>query len=207
MSRVPLHKRDEVVELSKEGCVQPRALTGSRLNTVNRIVQTYRDGRIQHESHKRRARVTSMDEDLQILAVTSEKSFQSAKDVRRTLNLADVSDSTVRRRLREAALRSRIAAQKRLLTWANKTARLKFALDHRTWRVEDWKYAPKLPQGVGLYKAAARAFYTDVDAAVPFSQNRAELKLARACTQTKRLPSPPATPRDGAFTSLSRTEI
>ncbi|KAH6925359.1 hypothetical protein HPB50_004006 [Hyalomma asiaticum] len=81
-----------------------------------------------------------MDQDLQVVAVVSEKPFLSAKDVRRTLDLANVSDSTIRRTLREAALRSRIAAQKPLLICANKTARLKFAVDHRSWRVEDWKY-------------------------------------------------------------------
>ncbi|KAH6922320.1 hypothetical protein HPB50_013138 [Hyalomma asiaticum] len=81
-----------------------------------------------------------MDQDLQVIAVVSEEQFLSAKDVRRTLDLANVSDSTIRRRLRETALRSRIAAQKPLLTCAKKTARLKFAVDHRSWRVDDWKY-------------------------------------------------------------------
>ncbi|KAH6930330.1 hypothetical protein HPB50_012828 [Hyalomma asiaticum] len=143
MSRVPLHKREEVVQLSLKGYKQRNIanLTDCNVSTVNRIVQAYRDeGRIKDAPHKRRPRVTSMDQDLQVVAVVSEKPFLSAKDVRRTLDLANVSDSTIRRRLREAALRSRIAAQKPLLTCANKTARLKFAVDHRSWRVEDWKY-------------------------------------------------------------------
>ncbi|KAH6930546.1 hypothetical protein HPB50_014673 [Hyalomma asiaticum] len=102
------------------------------VSTVNRIVQAYRDeGRIKDAPHKRRPRVSSMDEDLQVVAVVN---------VRGTLDLANVSDSTIQRRLREAALQSRIAALKPLLTYANKTARLKFAVDHRSWTVEDWKY-------------------------------------------------------------------
>ncbi|KAH6924680.1 hypothetical protein HPB50_021821 [Hyalomma asiaticum] len=142
MSRVPLHKR-EVVQLSLKGYTQRNIanLTDCNVSTVKRIVQAYRDEeRIKDAPHKRRPRVTSMDQDLQVVAVVSEKPFLSAKDVRRTLDLANVSDSTTRRRLREAALRSRTAAQKPLLTCANKTARQKFAVDHRSWRVEDWKY-------------------------------------------------------------------
>ncbi|XP_075530153.1 uncharacterized protein LOC142563485 [Dermacentor variabilis] len=143
MSRVPLNKREEVVQLWKKAYSQRNiaALTGCRLNTVNRIVQAYRDeGRITDAPHERRPRATSADQDLQIVAAVNEKPFLNAKEVRSTLALEHVSDSTVRRRLREAALRSRIAAQKPLLTVANKTARLKFAVDHRSWKVEDWKY-------------------------------------------------------------------
>ncbi|XP_077486466.1 uncharacterized protein LOC144097693 [Amblyomma americanum] len=142
MSRVPMSKREEIVELSKKGYLQRNiaALTGCQLKTVNRTVQAYRDeGRIKDAPLKRRPRATLIDQDLQIVAAVNEKPFQSAKDVRSTLGLEHISDSTVRRRPREAAVRIRIAAQKPLLTVANKTARLKFAVDHRSWRVEDWK--------------------------------------------------------------------
>lgn len=60
-------------------------------------------------------------------------------DVRGALGLANLSDSTVRRRLREAGLQSRIAAQKHLLTAANKAARLRFATEHCSWSESDWK--------------------------------------------------------------------
>lgn len=106
MSRVPLNKREEVVELWKKAYSQRNiaALTGCRLNTVNRIVQAYRDeGRIKDAPHERRPRATSADQDLQIVAAVNEKPFLNAKEVRSTLALEHVSDSTVRRRLREAA--------------------------------------------------------------------------------------------------------
>ncbi|KAH6943830.1 hypothetical protein HPB50_000124 [Hyalomma asiaticum] len=61
-------------------------------------------------------------------------------DAMRRASLRQPKIHTIRRRLREAALRSRIAARKPHLTCANKTARLKFAVDHHSWRVEDWKY-------------------------------------------------------------------
>lgn len=60
-------------------------------------------------------------------------------DVRGALGLANLSDSTVRRRLREAGLQSRIAAQKHLLTAANKAARLRFATEHCSRSESDWK--------------------------------------------------------------------
>lgn len=66
------------------------------------------------------------DQDLCIVAAVSDKPLQSAKDVRGALGLDNLSDSMVRRRLRETGQRSRIAAQKPLLTTANKAARLRF---------------------------------------------------------------------------------
>ncbi|KAH9360069.1 hypothetical protein HPB48_006666 [Haemaphysalis longicornis] len=57
--------------------------------------------------------------------------------IRHTFDL-DVSDISVRRRLRSAGLRSRIASQKLLLTTGNKNARLHFATQHASWTTEDW---------------------------------------------------------------------
>ncbi|KAL3192513.1 hypothetical protein MRX96_058933 [Rhipicephalus microplus] len=96
-------------------------------------MRAYRDeGCIKDSPHERQPRDTLMDKERQVVAVVSQKPFVSAKDVRRSLDLMDVSDSTIRRRLREAALRSRLAAQKPLLTYVNKTARLNFTVDHRS---------------------------------------------------------------------------
>lgn len=99
MSRGPLHKRQEVVELSKKGYMQRNiaVLTGCQLKTINRVVQVYRDeGRIKGAPHKRRPRATSMDQELQIVAALNEKPFQNAKDVRSSLDLANISDSMLR---------------------------------------------------------------------------------------------------------------
>ncbi|KAH6929719.1 hypothetical protein HPB50_005197 [Hyalomma asiaticum] len=66
------------------------------------------------------AHIYTDDQDLYIMAAVCEKPFRSAKDVRGALGLGNLSDSTVRRRLRNVRLRSRTAAQKPLLTAANK---------------------------------------------------------------------------------------
>ena len=47
--------------------------------------------------------------------------------------------STVKRRLRAAGLKGRVAARKPLLRCQNKTERLSWATKHRHWTTEDWK--------------------------------------------------------------------
>ncbi|KAM7310536.1 hypothetical protein ISCGN_007444 [Ixodes scapularis] len=141
MARVPHSEREEIVKLSLEGYSQRNiaSLSGRPLKTVNRIVRAYRDeGRIKDAPQDRRPRSTTIDQDLMIVAAVNDDPFQNANSVRTALEL-DVSDTTVRRRLREAGMQSRVAAQKPLLTPSNKTVRLKFANDYRSWTVNEWK--------------------------------------------------------------------
>ncbi|KAH7961748.1 hypothetical protein HPB52_011864 [Rhipicephalus sanguineus] len=62
---------------------------------------------------------------------------ETSPAIREDLDL-DVSDTTVRRHLRTAGLRSRVAAQKPVLTAANKDARRQFAELHEAWTSEEW---------------------------------------------------------------------
>ncbi|KAH9383912.1 hypothetical protein HPB48_025804 [Haemaphysalis longicornis] len=122
--------------MSKRGYTERNiALVANRpLKTVNRIIQAYRDeGGINDPPHRRRPRSTTNDQHLCIVAGVNDESFQRAKNVRGALGPANLSDNMVRRRLREAGLRTRIAAQKPLLTAANKAALLRFATEHRSW--------------------------------------------------------------------------
>ncbi|KAK8777801.1 hypothetical protein V5799_020858 [Amblyomma americanum] len=64
--------------------------------------------------------------------------------------------STVKRSLAEGGLRSHPAAQKSLLTDANKTARLKFACEHDDWTTDDWKTATH----------TTKEFFTDEEKAI-----------------------------------------
>ncbi|KAH9365745.1 hypothetical protein HPB48_008061 [Haemaphysalis longicornis] len=114
-------------------------LTGPSTNTVNRIIQAYRnEGRICDAPHDRRPRVTSAIEDEVLVAAAYANPFGTAQQ---HAQLAGVSASlsTVKRRLAEAGLRSRVAVQKPLLSDDNKAARLRFASEHSTWSVDDWK--------------------------------------------------------------------
>ncbi|KAH9359936.1 hypothetical protein HPB48_007059 [Haemaphysalis longicornis] len=90
---------------------------GRSLKTVSRIIQAYRDERRKNDAaHRRRPRSKANAQDLCSVAAVNDKPFQSTKHVIGALGLDNLGDSTVRRRLREAGLRSRIAAQKHLLT-------------------------------------------------------------------------------------------
>lgn len=54
-------------------------------------------------------------------------------------NLANVSRSTVTRRLHDMGLFGRIGIKKPLISKKNKKARLQFAKDHLNWTIGDWK--------------------------------------------------------------------
>ncbi|KAH9373078.1 hypothetical protein HPB48_005442 [Haemaphysalis longicornis] len=136
----PEDQRREIIRLAQSGHPQRYigSLVGRPLKTVNRIIQAFKyEGRVRDAPRPPPPRVTTEDEDACIIASVVQDPFQSARAIRHTLDL-DVSDSTVRRRLRSAGLRSRIASQKPLLTTSNKNARLHFATQHASWRTEDW---------------------------------------------------------------------
>ncbi|KAG0445699.1 hypothetical protein HPB47_018860 [Ixodes persulcatus] len=100
------------------------SMAGRPLKTVNRIIQAYRDDerRIQDAPHPRRPRATTAGEDHHIVAVISMDPFQSARHLKEALDL-DVSEMMIRRWLAEAGFRSRMSAQKHLLTETNKAQR------------------------------------------------------------------------------------
>lgn len=139
MARVPEEERRHIVELSFKEYSQRSiaAITGRPLKTVNRIIQAFRDeGRICDAP--RRPRATSEEEDHLIVSAAVLNGFASAKEIRDTAGL-QVHECTVRRRLHEAGLTSRMAAQKPLLTEAHKAKRLQFAQEHETWTAEEWR--------------------------------------------------------------------
>lgn len=140
MARVPDDERRSIVDLSLKGYSQRYigALVNRPLKTVNRIIQAYKyEGRIQDAPRAPRPKATTDDEDALIVAAAVRNPFLPAPAIREDLDL-DVSDTTVRRRLRTAGLRSRVAAQKPLLTAANKDARRQFAELHEAWTSEEW---------------------------------------------------------------------
>lgn len=68
--------------------------------------------------------------------------FLTAVELRRQLQLirgVDVSERTVRRRLKEADLRSRRPARCLELLRCHRMARLRFAQEHASWTIEQWK--------------------------------------------------------------------
>ncbi|KAH7965509.1 hypothetical protein HPB49_008495 [Dermacentor silvarum] len=60
----------------------------------------------------------------------------SVLEIKNSVGLEGVSGTTVKRRLYEAGLKSRTAAQKPIVSEANKQKRLEFARQHQHW-IED----------------------------------------------------------------------
>ncbi|KAM7287259.1 putative transposable element tc1 transposase [Ixodes scapularis] len=110
------------------------------LKTVNRIIQAYMDDkrRIKGTPHPRRPRARTAEDDQHIVAVISLDPFQSARHINEAFDL-DVSEMTIRRRFAEAGSKSRMSAQKPLLTDTNKAQRYRFAQDHQEWTVDQWR--------------------------------------------------------------------
>ncbi|KAH6924012.1 hypothetical protein HPB50_010327 [Hyalomma asiaticum] len=130
MASVPENERWEIVELYFKGRSQRKIgeATGRTLKTVNRIVRAFKSfRRIKDAPRKRkpRSRVTTEQEDAWIAAAAAVKPGLSAQQIKNTLDFR-ASVRTVKRRLREAGLKSRIVAQKPLLRAQNKEKRLQF---------------------------------------------------------------------------------
>lgn len=53
--------------------------------------------------------------------------------------MADISRSTVSRRLNQVGLFGRVGVKKPLISMKNKKARLQFAKEHQHWSIDDWK--------------------------------------------------------------------
>ncbi|XP_075526326.1 uncharacterized protein LOC142558047 [Dermacentor variabilis] len=141
MSRVPECERWRIVALSLQAYSQRRIsmLTNRPLSTVNRIVRAYRkERRIKGHPRTGRPKVTNEDDDMNIVAASLDKPTASATEIKNTVGLLGVPNATVKRRLRAAGLRSRIAAQKPLVSVKNKGTRLAFARDHQQWTEEHW---------------------------------------------------------------------
>ncbi|KAG0434048.1 hypothetical protein HPB47_019386 [Ixodes persulcatus] len=82
--------------------------------------------------------VTTGDEDRMIVAAAVYDPTLTAKEIRNELGLR-VSVSTIRERLHEAGLRSRVPARKPMLSANNRHKRLLFAQEHSSWTVADWQ--------------------------------------------------------------------
>ncbi|KAH6945845.1 hypothetical protein HPB50_010264 [Hyalomma asiaticum] len=81
---------------------------------------------------------TDSAKDLLIVQAAKEAPFTTARQIKDSLNLSG-SMSTIRRRLHEKGLRSRLPAQKPGHSEANKLARLGYAQEHAAWTVDDWR--------------------------------------------------------------------
>lgn len=141
MPSVSLEERAQIVSLYRHEVKQREiaSIMNRPLSTINRICQAFRDdGRLWNLPRGHRQRATDSAKDLLIVQAAKEIPFITARQIKDSLNLS-ASMSTIRRRLHEKGLRSRVPPQKPALSEANKLARLAYAQEHATWTVEDWR--------------------------------------------------------------------
>ncbi|KAG0434685.1 hypothetical protein HPB47_018941 [Ixodes persulcatus] len=113
------------------------SLAGRPLSSINRIVQAFGDDqRLENLSRGSRSKATTDDEDRMIVAAAVDDPTSTAKEIQAELNL-QVSVKTIRNRLHEAGLRSRVPARKPLLSAVNRQKRLQFAYEHASWSLAD----------------------------------------------------------------------
>lgn len=122
----------EIARLEKVsyGAVQS---TLTRFNETKSINDRPRSGR---------PRVTTKQDDLFVTISSKRNRFHTARDIRANLlesREANVSISTIKRRLGESGLKGCVAARKPLLRQQNKIKRLAWAKNHKNWTEDQWK--------------------------------------------------------------------
>jgi len=137
--------RERVIKFSENGkCSREIAsLLSIGKSTVNDIIARYRAGYgLEDRPRSGRPRKTSKKVDRVIKRKSTADVRKTAAQIVRELqdeNLADVSRSTVTRRLHDVRLFGRIGIRKPLISKKNRKARLQFAKIHKNWTVKDWK--------------------------------------------------------------------
>lgn len=137
--------RETVLRLSKKG-KSSRDIANTLAigkSTVNRIIAQYKStNSLCHKNRSGRPRKTSERVDKIIrrkCVIDPRKTAARVSQELRIENLADISRSTVSRRLKVVGLIGRIGAKKPLISAKNKKARLDFAKKYQHWTASDWR--------------------------------------------------------------------
>lgn len=134
-----------IVHMFKEGKSYSdiATLVNCSKKKVYTAVQHYKKhNTTENVSRKKKARKTSSREDALIIREAKKFPHKTAREIRvEIFGVAESAPSvdTVKRRLREAGLPSRVARKKPLLSSNNRKKRLEFARRYRDWTVQQWK--------------------------------------------------------------------
>lgn len=113
---------------------------GTSLPSVRRWVRRFEATQdVKDEPRSGRPRCTDEALDTAIAGASHVDPFSTPRQLKRKLELADVSARTIDRRLIEAGLPGRVARHVFQLTDAHKKARLSFAHGYERWTEADWR--------------------------------------------------------------------
>ncbi|KAK3882312.1 hypothetical protein Pcinc_013305 [Petrolisthes cinctipes] len=128
-------QRGSIIALHEEGL----STLGISQRTVLKWIHLWQEkGRLTDLERRPRSRVTSVDEDEDLLQAAERMLFKPATEVREAVGL-QVSMTTVRRRVHAAGNHHRAPAKKERLTDAHRAARLAFAQEYAAKDMEFWE--------------------------------------------------------------------
>lgn len=111
-------------------------------STVSKVVKKFKEiGSLKNQKRSGRPRKTSPREDRKLIKHLKKNRFVTSSKLNSEWHKdgVDVSDITVRRRLAEKKYSFCKAKKKPLLTTKHKKDRLKWAKEHKSWSIEQWK--------------------------------------------------------------------
>lgn len=149
-------------------------------SVISRLLNRHREfGFITRRPYPARERVTNPREDRNLVRLATQNRARTAR------NIADlhfdaserrISTQTVRNRLHEAHLRSRVRAVRPQLTRAHRRARLTFSRNHINWDMDQWGHV--------LFSDESRFRLSHNDARVRAWRRRGERYLDSTVTET-----------------------
>lgn len=145
MPQLTVVQRAQIVALSEEGI--SKAELARRFNVswtaISKLLAKYNThGTVERRPGSARPRSTSARQDRHLCRMSLRNPTSVSRRLTQEFNQQmqlNISSRTVRRRLVESGLKTKIAKRKPLLTARHKARRLEFAMHHRHWTVDQWR--------------------------------------------------------------------
>ena len=144
MVRLSLQDRVRIVVYFEQGVSQRQIAAQLHCShtAVQKVVRKYRStGSVEDLPKSGRPQVLTAREKRIAVNLSKKDRFRPATSIRDDLETnygTSVSVATIKRTLVNAGMHGRIARRKPYLSRVNRKRRLRFALQHKNWSVEDW---------------------------------------------------------------------
>ena len=142
MKYIPVHLRENIVKSYEEGLTfrEIAKQLNVSIGTVHKWVQRHNfNDELATRPKSGRKRKTTSEIDDDIYNASTSDVFKPATDIRLELGLDGISVDTVRRRLKERGLHSRVPARSVVLTPKHVAQRLEFAIKYGHWTADMWR--------------------------------------------------------------------